>query len=71
MKAGHVLLTADAIEKYCEEHFNHKITCQNHDIQNTEHDVNGEHDGDGHCMSECDVHRKHDGHSLSKFITTK
>ena len=71
VKAGYVLLTADEIEKYCEEHFNHQITCQNHDVQNTEHDVNGEHDGDGHCVSECDVHRKHDGHSLFEVYNHK
>ena len=71
VKAGYVLLTADEIEKYCEEHFNHQITCQNHDIQNTERNVNGEHDSDGHHVSERDVHRKCDGHSFSKFITTK
>ena len=71
VKAGHVLLTADEIEKYCEEHFNHQITCQNHDVQNTEHDVNGEHDGDGHRVSEHDVPRKRDGHSLFKVYNHK
>ena len=66
-----MLLTADVIENYCEEHFNHQITCENHDVQNTECDVNGEHDDDGHHMSECDVHRKHDGHSLFKVYNHK
>ena len=69
VKAGHMLLTADAIEKYCEEHFNHQITC--HNIQNTERDVNAEHDGDGHHVTERDVHRKRDGHSLFKVYNHK
>ena len=71
VKTGHVLLTADEIEKYCEEHFNHQITYQNHDVQNTECDVNGQHDGDGHHVSEHDVHRRRDGHSLFKVYKHK
>ena len=68
VKAGHVLLNADEIEKYCEEQFNHQITCEN---QNTERDVNGEHDCDSHHLSEHDVHRKRDGHSLFKVYNHK
>ena len=71
VEAGHVLPTGNEIEIYCKEHFNHQITCENHDIQNTECDVNGEHDGDGHSISEHDVHRKHDGHSLFKVYNHK
>ena len=62
VRAGNILLHADAIEEYCKENFDCQVECGSDECYVKEHVVN----------EKCDVNEKHhDAHSLIKVYNHK
>ena len=68
VRAGNILLHADAFEEYCKENFDRQVKCGSDEHYEKDHDVNEKRD----VNEKCDVNEKRrDAHSLFKVYNHK